>query len=245
MAPRIPPKTHSVRSTTGFALDRVETGRIERPGSQKIHLDRLLPAPRNNLTASGGTASVRPRTKFDAEMLARLGRSAPPRIRNLREFQQLLEMTMRKPSRTTQMVSGALELRAVRLGSGGQPIYDAIYRAPLLNLCGSGFSDFRPSQHHVVDAEVETYLDHFRSTGTMQFVEPIKAALTPDGGVAILDGHHRLVAALASGIPVRLTLNSDPEPHSAVATDWGNIAAIDSSHAAYKPPEDDEDSDAE
>jgi len=114
----------------------------------------------------------------------------------------------------------------------GNLMYKASYKphSPM-NIQNSGYADFLPGQSDLVGEHLEFYKDEFRR-GLSERQDPIIAAPTEQGPLVVVEGHHRLAAALATGMPVKILINADKEP--ADYRDWLNISIINKGDDGYE-----------
>ncbi|HBV39734.1 MAG TPA: hypothetical protein DEF05_08655 [Erwinia sp.] len=133
----------------------------------------------------------------------------------------------------SRMQYGTLSLFGTETGERyGNLMYKASYKphSPM-NIENSSYADFLPGQPDLVGEHLEFYKDEFMR-GLSERQDPIIAAPTEQGSLVVVEGHHRLTAALATGMPVKLLINADKE--SADYRDWSNISFINKGDDGYE-----------
>ncbi|SDP84425.1 ParB-like nuclease domain-containing protein [Pseudomonas congelans] len=131
------------------------------------------------------------------------------------------------------MQHGTLSLSGTEIGQRyGNLMYKATYQphSPI-NIENSSYADFLPGQSDLVGEHLEFYKDEFRR-GLSGRQEPIIAAPTEHGPLVIVEGHHRFAAALATGMPIKVMINTDKE--SAADQNWSNVSKINKGDDGYE-----------
>jgi hypothetical protein len=126
------------------------------------------------------------------------------------------------------MAHGLLDVSGSMTNEHGLVVHQATYMpaAPGV-IVASRFSDFLPAQQNLVAGQLQTYTDDLQKVGDAEGMEPIAAAPTPDGNLVLLDGHHRLAAALQTGVSIPVEIHTTVEAGAAVARDWSSVRIID------------------
>lgn len=99
---------------------------------------------------------------------------------------------------------------AMMVGSGGSDIEaDASLVSEGEDIVGTTHNLIRPTQDAIHPGKVDDYVQQLQNGGK---VPPVETVRLPDGRQFILDGHHRYVASLKTGIPVDINVMEAPGP---------------------------------
>jgi len=119
---------------------------------------------------------------------------------------------------------GTLKHVESRRNSNQQLRHHAIYSPKgSQSILSSNFSDFLPSQHNgklykeKLDG-LTSYLSECEND-----LGAILVAHTSEGELMVLDGHHRLAAALAANVPLDIEIDPRSEPDQKKGQDWSVI----------------------
>jgi len=125
---------------------------------------------------------------------------------------------------------GLLYVEKSTVDDNGVLWHEATFRpATSRKITDSDFSDFRPMQQFIDPTGLAHQRTEFEEVGVND--SPIEIAATPDGGLCIRDGHHRLAAGMLADMPINMSI--DPREET-------NLAYPDWSVVSERPPGEDD-----
>lgn len=86
------------------------------------------------------------------------------------------------------------------------------------DIVGSNFSKIKPTQDVVNPQKVEEYANRLRAS---EKIPPVRMIEVPGKGTYIINGHHRYIASLQTGIPVEIKVVQGQGPIG--MPDWSGV----------------------
>jgi hypothetical protein len=129
---------------------------------------------------------------------------------------------------TLLLAHGTLAVTGSKTNSYGSLLHEGKYTPTQAGpIEGSNYADFLPSQAYLIKGKVDGIVAAFgdaEEAGALR-VPPIVANLTPDGDLMLIDGHHRLAAALLAKAEVNVEIFPSVEEFvEPVGPNWARVS---------------------
>lgn len=129
------------------------------------------------------------------------------------------------PSQEVPLKSGKLNIHSYEYNHlNNQILYGAYTPYEAKEIIGEKYNDFLPSQMEIANEHYDFYLEE------MQIGEPvagIEAAVTQNNHIKLLDGHHRIAAAMQTQRTLDLALHMDPESEDDALENWRQVNLVE------------------